>query len=165
MSLSVSAGPMRIVGVILACVLGWRARGWKDRPELLVWGCAVALALRCLTESVMTDFYVWPALAVGLVAAAAVDSTRLAVASGVAFFTTVTAQWGLGELPWWLLQMAGLAALMLCGVETLSQRTRRLQVQDYLRAQARRSRGGRPRKGGTKANARRKTVPQRSRSR
>ena len=50
-------------------VVGWRARRWRHDPDLIVWAAAVALALRCLTESVMVDFYVWPTLAVGLVVA------------------------------------------------------------------------------------------------
>jgi hypothetical protein len=163
-SLAVSAGPMRLVGLALACVLGWRACRWKDRPELLVWAFAAALTLRCVTESVMTPFYVWPALAVGLVAAAALGGIRLQVASGIAFFTTVTAQWGLGELPWWLLQIAGLLALLACGAETPSQRARRLQVEEYLRSQAKSRRSGK-RRSGSKPAAKRKKTAQRSGSR
>jgi hypothetical protein len=157
MSLAVSAGPLRVVGLLLACAVGWRARRWKERPDLLVWGCALALALRCATESVMTDYYVWPALAVGLVAAAALEGNRLVAASGAAFFTTVTAQWGLGEFPWWLLQMLGLAALLLCGVESSSQRQRRLQVQEYLRSRTRPRQRASPRKGSSKTGSSRKT--------
>ena len=165
LSLAVSAGPTRIVGLLLASVLGWRARRWKDQPNLLVWSCALALALRCATESVMTDYYVWPALAVGLVAAAAVDGNRLAAASGAAFFTTVTAQWRLGEFPWWLLEMVGMTAVLLCGVETTTQRLRRLQVQEYELRRARAARGRSKRKGRSSASKRGAKAVRRSRSR
>jgi hypothetical protein len=164
-SLAVSAGPMRVVGIILACILGWRAGRWKDRPELLVWGFAAALALRCLTESVMTAFYAWPALAVGLVAAAALGGARLRLASGAAFFTTLTAQWDLGTFPWWLLQIAGLVALLVCAAETPTQRARRFQVEEYLRSRAKSQRATKRRSGSkpaAKRNAKRKKTAQRS---
>jgi len=47
---AVAAGPGRILALVLACGLGWVARRWRDRPELLVWAACVALTLRCLTE-------------------------------------------------------------------------------------------------------------------
>ena len=173
-SLAVSAGPMRILGLLLACLLGWKARKWKDRPELLVLACAAALVLRCFTESVMTDYYVWPALAVGLIAASAIADNRFLAASAVSLFTTVTAQWGLGEFPWWILQMAGLAALLACGVETSRQREVRLRDEAYERAIDRRSRAGQrragqkrggPQRASQKAGTKRKKAPQRTGSR
>ena len=66
-ALEVAAGPGRLVAVALACAMGWWARRWRDRPEVIVLAVAFALALRCFTESVMVSFYVWPVLAVGLV--------------------------------------------------------------------------------------------------
>ena len=65
--LAVAAGPGRVVALLAACLLGWWARRWRQRPDLLVWAAAIALALRCLTESVMDSYYVWPTLALGLV--------------------------------------------------------------------------------------------------
>lgn len=112
----------------------------------------------------MTDYYVWPALAVGLVAAAAVDGNRLAAASGAAFFTTVTAQWGLGEFPWWSLEMVGMGAVLLCGVETTTQRLRRLQLQEYERRRAREARGRGKRKGRSRPSTRSAKAVRRSRS-
>jgi hypothetical protein len=112
-SLSVAAGPGRIVALVLACGLGWRARHWRDNPDLIVWAAAMALALRCLTESVMVGFYVWPALAVGLVAAARSGRIRLPAVAAVAVFTTVVTQWHLGWLPWWALVTAGLVGVLI----------------------------------------------------
>jgi hypothetical protein len=121
---SVAAGPGRVIALILACCLGWWARRWRERPDLIVWAAATALALRCFTESVMVAFYVWPALAVGLVVAARLGRGRLAAAGAVALFTTVAAQWHLGELPWWAIVTAGIAAVLALGVRPGSQPAR-----------------------------------------
>jgi len=115
-NLAVAAGPGRIVAVILACGLGWWARRWRARPELMVWGVALALALRCLTESVLVAFYIWPALAVGVVVAARAGRVRLAVAIAVAVGTTAAAQSHLGELPWWSIVTMGLLAVLAVGI-------------------------------------------------
>ena len=53
----VAAGPIRLLGLLIAIALGfWVYRHWLERPELLAWSCAVALALRSYTESVMTPY-------------------------------------------------------------------------------------------------------------
>jgi hypothetical protein len=114
-NLIVAAGPGRVVALVLACALGWWARRWRHEPELIMWSAAAALALRCLTESVMVDFYVWPALAVGIVVAARVGRWRLAVAVVAAVFTTAAAQWRLGWLPWWAIVTAGLMVVLAVG--------------------------------------------------
>ncbi len=114
-TLTVAAGPGRVVALILACGLGWWARRWRHEPQLIVWAVALALALRCLTESVMVDFYVWPALAVGLVAVAGLGRWRLGVAVVVAIFTSTAAQWHLGWLPWWSIVTAGIVVVMAVG--------------------------------------------------
>lgn len=106
-TLTVAAGPGRIIALLLAGALGWWARRWRHQPDLIVWAAATALALRCLTESVMVGFYVWPALALALVAAARVR-WRLAAATAAALVTTMVSQWHLGWLPWWSLVTAGL---------------------------------------------------------
>jgi hypothetical protein len=79
---------------------------------MLAWAVAVALALRCYTESVMTSYYLWPALAVALVVAARGDAWRLAAAMAVAVFTSIAAQWNLGEFPWWALDVGGLTVVL-----------------------------------------------------
>jgi glycerol uptake facilitator-like aquaporin len=60
---------------------------------MLMWAFALALALRCYTESVMTDYYLWPALALALVVAARCSNARFVIAIVAAIATTVTAQW------------------------------------------------------------------------
>jgi hypothetical protein len=56
---------------------------------------ALALALRTYTESVMTAYYVWPALAVGLVIAARGSRLRFALSMALAVGVTVAAQYQL----------------------------------------------------------------------
>ena len=112
--LTVAAGPVRVLAILLAIGLGvWVFRRWRERPELVVWACALALALRSYTESVMTDYYVWAALAVALVVAARASRLRFELAIAVAIATTVLAQWKLGWFPWWLIQVAGLTGLLI----------------------------------------------------
>jgi hypothetical protein len=114
--LAVAAGPGRVVAVVLACCLGWWARRWRQRPDLIVWAAALALALRCLTESVMVAFYVWPALALALVVAARAGRARLAAAAVLALGTTIISDQRWGELPWWAAVTTGILAVLLVGV-------------------------------------------------
>jgi len=109
---SIGGGPVRLVALALAVVVGWWSRRWKNSPELLVWAMAIALALRCATEAVMTSYYVWPTLAVGLVVAARADRRRFTGAVVLAIVTTVVAQWHLGEWLWWVLDLLGIAGVL-----------------------------------------------------
>jgi len=120
-NLTVAAGPGRVVALVLACGLGWWARRWRHDPVLIVWAAAGALALRCLTESVMVDFYIWPALALGLVVAARVGRGRLALAVTVAGVTTAATQWHLGWLTWWVIANAGVAVVLATGTRAWSR--------------------------------------------
>ena len=109
----VAAGPIRILGLVLAGGIGiWIYRKSVTRPGLIVWSCALGLALRPYTESVMTAYYPWAALAVGLVVAAQCGR-RFGVAVVVAITTTVLAEQHLGWLPWWTIQIAGVTGLIL----------------------------------------------------
>lgn len=113
--LVVAAGPGRLVALALAGALGWWSRQWRQRPAMVVWAAAAGLSLRCLTESVMVAFYIWPTLAVALVVAGRRGWDRLGLALCAAVATTVCAQWHLGELPWWLLVSGGLVVTVLAG--------------------------------------------------
>jgi hypothetical protein len=109
----VAAGPIRILGLALAGGLGiWIYRRSVIRPELFVWLCALALALRPYTESVMTPYYPWAPLAVGLIVAAT-SGRRFGVGVLLAIATTVLAEHNFGWLPWWAIQMAGITALLI----------------------------------------------------
>ncbi len=107
--------------MLLACALRVRRRPSVARPGAvsdrgtrpvlgeLVWWIAIALALRCVFESVMVAYYVWPVLAVALVAASA-GRTRLVVTATAASVLTFVAQvpWR-GPWLWWGTVMLGLA--------------------------------------------------------
>jgi hypothetical protein len=122
-NLAVAAGPGRIVAVVLACCLGWWARRWRQRPEMIVWAAALALALRCFSESVMVAFYVWPALALALVAAARAGRGRLVVATALALGTTVITMTRWGELPWWAAVTTGIVAVLLTAIHRAERDT------------------------------------------
>ena len=83
---------------------------------MLVWTAAVVLSLRTYTESVMTAYYIWPALAVGLVVAARASRRRFAVAVVAAVVATVCAQWHLAWLAWWAIDVVGLTVLLVAAV-------------------------------------------------
>jgi hypothetical protein len=99
---SVAAGPARALAVLVACgcgLLTWRrwqtarlAGAWRpDDLAALLWWIAVTLALRTVFEAVMVSYYVWPPLAVALVAASR-DWLRLLPASVTAIVLTFLAQ-------------------------------------------------------------------------
>jgi len=99
--LAVAAGPGRVVALLAACLLGWWACRWRERPELLVWAAAAALSLRCFTESVMDPYYLWPTLAVGLIVLVRKTRWRLILGLVAALAITVGAENALGEWFWW----------------------------------------------------------------
>jgi hypothetical protein len=114
--LAVAGGPGRVAAVALACALGLWARRWRNRPELLVWGCAMALGLRCFTESVMDPYYVWPAVAVGLVALSTGSGVRLWSGAVLAVFVTGYGDLHLSPWVWWLPVTAAIAAVLVLGL-------------------------------------------------
>ncbi len=142
-------GPVRTFSLLLACAVGWWALRWRDRPEMLIWAFALALALRCYSESVMTDYYLWPALAVGLVVAACCSNGLFAVAIVAAVVTTITAQWHYSWLPWWLLDIGGMTVVVAAaarpgrvpadaGSQNLDRRTTRSPDRSTLTTQTQR---------------------------
>lgn len=124
---NVAGGPGRMLALVFACGCAagyaYRRRPAAGSPpgrtagddlDELLWWVAAALAVRCLFEAVMVAYYVWPALAVALVAAAA-SWTRLIWTGIMAVAVTFAAQspwrspWG-----WWLAMVAGLALALFC---------------------------------------------------
>ena len=121
-SLTVAAGPVRLLAIPLAIGIGiWVARRqWLDRPELLALACAVALALRSYTESVLVAYYLVAALAIGVVVAARCSRWRFGIAISLAIATTILGQLRLGWLPWWLMQVGGLTAVLVVAAQPQS---------------------------------------------
>jgi hypothetical protein len=113
----VAAGPGRILALVAACGCGlaagrrWRPAGRRrsaagqGRPEMLqelLWWTAVALALRSVFEPVMVAYYLWPPLAVALIAAAR-DWWRLLPAGIAATVLTFFSQIGWhNPWAWWV---------------------------------------------------------------
>ena len=85
----VAAGPGRTIALALACGVGLWA--WKVRPgpAHVVWLAALCLALRCVFEGVMDPFYLWPPLALLLVAGACGVTWRFWSAAAASFALSV----------------------------------------------------------------------------
>jgi hypothetical protein len=127
---SIAAGPARLLAITLACgcALCLRRRwapgagiaspaspapgagaGGAPEPGELYWWIAVALALRSVFEPVMVAYYLWPVLAVALIAAA-LRGRRLVMTSLATTAVTLAAQVGWhGPWAWWAPMLAGLA--------------------------------------------------------
>jgi len=109
----VAAGPARILAIVAACGCAFAAaRRWRAyppaapwRPEMLqelLWWTAVALALRSLFEPVMVAYYLWPPLAVALIAASRHWSRLLPAGICATVLTFLAqAQWR-NPWAWWL---------------------------------------------------------------
>jgi hypothetical protein len=116
---SVAAGPARLLAILVACgcalVAGRRWRAARGAPAWstqtlaeVLWWTALALALRSVFEPVMVAYYLWPALAVALIAASR-DWSRLIPTSVAAAALTLASQLTLhGPWTWWTPMTAGL---------------------------------------------------------
>jgi hypothetical protein len=114
---AVAAGPGRIVLIVLACGVAWWAQRWRDRPEMLVWAFALVFVLRPVTESVMLSYYLYPALAVGILAAARSTLWRFASALALSAFLAFSSQWHLPWAAWWFLNVGGTVLVVVLGVQ------------------------------------------------
>ena len=116
----VAAGPARILAILAACGCAlivarrWRAARPAGRwgPEALrelLWWTAVTLTLRTVFEPVMVSYYVWPPLAVALIAASR-DWSRLVPTGCIAVVLTFFAQidWR-NPWAWWTPMVTALA--------------------------------------------------------
>lgn len=94
----VSAGPGRLLALVLACVIGIYVAKAKPNIPMIVWWVAVCLSLRCVFECVMNPYYLLPAGAVILVLAATLSNLRfmaisLAVAAGTVLSYQIMSPW------------------------------------------------------------------------
>ncbi len=91
----------------------------------VVWWVALALALRCAFESVMVSYYIWPAIAVGMLAAVT-SWWRLAPAAALGVGLTAFCNvWWHGEWPWWSVIVVTLALLLVAARPVPDTRRRR----------------------------------------
>jgi hypothetical protein len=110
--LLVAAGPMRTASVLGAVALAVVLRRKLADPAVLVWACAVALALRCVTESVMVAYYLWPALALTCLLLA---RKRLGVAAfglSLVAFLTAFSDIRFGSWLWWPVSIGTLLVVL-----------------------------------------------------
>ncbi len=102
---AVSGGPTRIFAVIAAIVIGLvlfrMVHRGKKIERILPVACALSFTGWCMFESVMTPYYLWPALAFALLAAACLGRIRLGIVLGVGMFATVFAFHYYGPWLWW----------------------------------------------------------------
>jgi len=116
----VAAGPARALAILVACGCALLAgRRWKAAAQTgewstgrlteLLWWVAVVLALRCVFEPVMVAYYLWPALAVALIAASRSWPRLLAVSAASAALTFGAQVPWRDPWTWWLPVTAGLA--------------------------------------------------------
>lgn len=123
---AVAAGPVRLFAVAAACgcaVVAWRQAGglrpdedaaaWDARLlALVLWWVATTLALRSAFEPVMVAFYLWPVLAVALIASAATWWRLLAVGVTGSVLTFVSQSSWHGPWSWWVPIMGSLALVL-----------------------------------------------------
>jgi hypothetical protein len=111
----VSGGSIRIIGLALAVLIGFFV--WRKRPDPIgiVWLCAVALALRCGFDPVMTPYYLAPPLIVSLIAAGRMGRLRFGIAVAAAVADTVFAYYRFSPWLWWLPVIGMLGVVLACG--------------------------------------------------
>ncbi|HCU95807.1 MAG TPA: hypothetical protein DHU96_25070 [Actinobacteria bacterium] len=116
---SVVSGPARALAILAACGCAlaagrrWRAvrqaGEWNPQAlEEVLWWTAVALAVRSVFEPVMVAYYLWPTLAVALIAASRSWSRLAATSIATAVLTFASQAPWQGLLNWWAPMMAGL---------------------------------------------------------
>jgi len=116
---TVAAGPARLLAILVACgcavVAGRRWRAARGAPfwsadifAEVLWWTAVALALRSVFEPVMVAYYLWPALAVALIAASRSWSRLIPASLAVAALTLASQLTLRGPWSWWVPMIAGL---------------------------------------------------------
>ncbi len=120
---NVSAGPLRVVALVLACACGFAVRrhwrgalagtAWKpDALASVLWWIAVALAVRSVFEPVMVPYYIWPALAAVLPMASNAWLplvTTLVSASLLTLVSQISQATWRGHWVWWSCVVGGLA--------------------------------------------------------
>jgi hypothetical protein len=109
---AVAAGPGRLIGLAVACAIGVLASRRRDLPSSIVWLAALALAVRCLFESVMDPYYVVPAIALALVVATRRGWIRWSLACLAGAGLTELTYFHPGMWIYWF-EMAGVVAALL----------------------------------------------------
>jgi hypothetical protein len=98
----VAAGPGRLIAIALAVLIG--AWVYRSRPSTrtIVWCAAAGLALRCVFESVMDPYYLWPPLALGILTCTLASRRRLATVLALAAVDSLYAYRHMDPWAWYL---------------------------------------------------------------
>ena len=115
----VASGPARILAILVACgcaaIAGrrWhtaRTADWDHETLIeVLWWSALTLALRCVFEPAVAPYYLWPAVAVALIAAARTWSRLIPAALAATALTFISQIAWHGVWAWWAPMMVLLA--------------------------------------------------------
>jgi hypothetical protein len=111
----VAAGPGRAIAIALSILLGVWVYRHQPNVAQVIWLVALALALRCVFESVMDPYYVWPPLAVALILAVR-DRRRFLVFLVSAAAVTVWSYRHTGPWAYWLPIVVLLGVCLVCAL-------------------------------------------------
>jgi hypothetical protein len=105
-------GPSRLLAILLSLVLGILFRRAAQQLRVLIAVVALALSLWCGFESVIAPYYVWPTVAVALIALSTTNPSRSAATLVFAAIADLASNADLhAEWVWWVI-VASLGALL-----------------------------------------------------
>jgi hypothetical protein len=96
----VSCGPTRLVAMLATCAIGWWTIKHRVDDPTFLWLAGLCLGLRFLAESALESYYIWPALALLVIAAAARGRRQFLPATVFAILVTCATNVNFG--PWWV---------------------------------------------------------------
>jgi hypothetical protein len=96
----VSCGPTRLVAIAGSCGLAWLVGRHRPEYSWLVWCAAVCMGLRFVTESAVEPYYIWPALALFVIAASTQRTARFLLTCAIAIGLTIATDMHYGT--WWI---------------------------------------------------------------
>ncbi len=105
----VAAGPGRIVAIVIAMAVGFALHQLRPSLTQVVWLAALVLSLRCVFEPVMVPYYLLPGLALAVLAASTMATTRFTVVVIAAGACAYLSYWHLGEWLYYVLMVVPLS--------------------------------------------------------
>jgi hypothetical protein len=123
----VAAGPGRVLALVVCVAIGLWVYRAKPDPLGVVWWIAVSLSARCYFESVMDPYYLWPPVALILLAVASnrswwrIGVTLAAISAASVYSYRYTGPW-----EWWLPVVGLLSIALALSRPTTRQRNDKL---------------------------------------
>lgn len=113
-SVSVSAGPWRLVAVVVAVGLGVATCRRRTELDHVLTVIAACFVVRLCFETVIAGYYLWPVLGIGLLLAGRRGTIRFVLFALVSIGETLFQQVQMpGVWPWWCLALGPTAAALL----------------------------------------------------